>query len=83
MLKRILFLFALALMASPFLFAQITTSAITGTVKSNAEEPLVGASVVATHLPSGTKYATSSRGGGQFQIVNMRSLPYRSNFRWV
>ena len=72
MLKRILFLFALALMASPFLFAQITTSAITGTVKSNAEEPLVGASVVATHLPSGTKYATSSRGGGQFQIVNMR-----------
>ena len=72
MLKRILFLFAVAFMASPFLFAQITTSAITGTVKSNAEEPLVGASVVATHLPSGTKYATSSRGGGQFQIVNMR-----------
>lgn len=72
MLKRILFLFALALMASPLLFAQITTSAITGTVKGSSDEPLVGATIVATHQPSGTKYATTSRGGGQFQITNMR-----------
>lgn len=72
MLKRILFLFALAFMASPLLFAQITTSAIDGTVKSGSDEPLVGASIVVTHVPTGTKYATSSRGGGTFQIQNLK-----------
>ena len=73
MLKRILFLFALAFMASPLLFAQITTSSIDGTVKGSTDEPLVGATVVATHLPTGTRYATTSRGGGVFNIQNMRS----------
>ena len=72
MLKRILFLFALAFMASPLLFAQLTTSSIDGKVKSAIDEPLIGASIVATHLPTGTKYATSSRGGGVFTIPNMR-----------
>ena len=72
MLKRIIFLFAFALVASPFLFAQITTSALDGTVKGNSDEPLTGASVVATHLPSGTKYTTISRQGGTFNIPNMR-----------
>jgi hypothetical protein len=72
MLKRILFLFALAFMASPFLFAQLTTSSIDGKVKSATDEPLIGASIVATHQPTGTKYSTSSRGGGVFSIPNMR-----------
>ena len=72
MLKRILFLLVVALVASPLLFAQITTSAINGTVKNNADEPLVGATIVATHQPSGTKYSTVSRAGGQFSIQNMR-----------
>ncbi|MEO7925042.1 MAG: carboxypeptidase regulatory-like domain-containing protein [Chitinophagaceae bacterium] len=72
MLKRILFLFALAIMASPFLFAQITTSSITGVVKSTTDEALTGASIVATHLPSGTKYSTTTRSGGVFSIPNMR-----------
>lgn len=72
MLKRILFLFALAFMASPLVFAQITTSAISGTVKSTTDEPLAGASIVATHQPSGTKYTTATRAGGVFSIPNMR-----------
>ncbi len=72
MLKRILFLFALAFMASPFLFAQLTTSSIDGKVKSTTDEPLIGASIVATHLPTGTRYSTSSRGSGIFSIPNMR-----------
>ena len=72
MLKRILFLFAFALVASPLLFAQITTSALGGAVKGNADEPLTGASIVATHLPSGTRYTTVTRSGGLFAIQNMR-----------
>jgi hypothetical protein len=73
MLKRILFLFVLAFMASPLLFAQITSSAIDGSVKGSSDEPLIGASIVATHQPTGTRYATTSRGGGVFNIQNMRS----------
>ena len=72
MLKRILFFFALALLASPLLFAQITTSSITGVVKNTSDEPMVGASITATHLPSGTKYTTISRSGGVISIPNMR-----------
>src|SRR5690242_3941795 len=72
MLKRLLFLVAIALMACPFLQAQVTTSAISGTVKSATEEPLVGATVVATHVPSGTKYTAVSRAGGVIKIDNMR-----------
>ena len=84
MLKRILFLFALAFMASPFVFAQITTSAVSGTVKSATDEPLTGASIVATHLPSGTKYTTISRAGGVFGIQNMRvGGPYLIEISYV
>ena len=72
MLKRILFFFTLALMASPLVFAQITTSSITGVVKNTSDEPMVGASVTATHLPSGTKYTTISRSGGVINIPNMQ-----------
>lgn len=72
MLKRQLFLFALALMASPLLFAQITTSSMAGRVSSNSAEELVGATIVATHLPTGSKYTTITRSGGDYRIVNMR-----------
>lgn len=73
MLKRILFLTTIVLFSSTLIFAQITTSSVTGSVKGAGEEPLVGATITATHLPSGTKYATSTRGGGTFQISNMRT----------
>ncbi|HYC40929.1 MAG TPA: carboxypeptidase regulatory-like domain-containing protein [Chitinophagaceae bacterium] len=71
MLKRILFLLALALFASPFLFAQITTASISGTVRSDANEPLDGATVIATHQPSGTRYTAVTK-NGEFSIPNMR-----------
>lgn len=72
MLKRILFLLVVGLTVSPLLNAQVTTAVLNGDVKSNTKEALVGATVVATHLPSGTKYTTVSRTGGQFTIQNMR-----------
>ncbi len=72
MLKRICLLLAFGLLASTVMFAQITTSGISGTVRGGSDEPLVGATVVATHLPSGTKYTTISRDGGVIRIDNMR-----------
>jgi hypothetical protein len=72
MLKRILFVFLVALAASFSLNAQVTTSALGGTVKGTGDEPLVGATIVATHLPTGTKYTTVTRAGGAYTIQNMR-----------
>lgn len=72
MLKRIapLVIFLLAIHVT--VMAQITTSSISGTVKNASDEPLVGATVTATHQPSGTRYVTTSRAGGQYAIANMR-----------
>ena len=84
MLKRLLPLFILAILASPFLNAQITTSAISGFAQTATNDPLVGASVVAVHIPSGTKYSTVTRAGGIFNIQNMRvGGPYRVEITFI
>jgi outer membrane receptor protein involved in Fe transport len=53
--------------------AQVTTSSITGVVKSNDGKALEDASVTATHTPTGTIYRTKTRKGGRFDIYNMNS----------
>lgn len=50
----------------------VTTTAITGIVTSDKGEPMVGANVVATHEPSGTRYGAITRSNGQYNIPNMR-----------
>jgi len=79
MLKRITFLFAIILIASTFLPAQVTTSSLTGIVRDTASnETLAGASITATHEPSGTRYSTLSTKSGEFTIHDMRiGGPYR------
>jgi hypothetical protein len=71
-LKRILPLL-FALIFAPFLMqAQVTTSSITGFVKSDKGEPLEGATVTAIHQPSGTKYVTLTKKDGNFTLPNTR-----------
>jgi outer membrane receptor protein involved in Fe transport len=83
MLKRLLFLLTVTLFAG-FAFAQVTTSAINGAVKSATGEALVGASVKATHTPTGTVYTTVTRTGGIFNIVNMiPGGPYNVEITYV
>jgi len=73
MLKRILFSLTIVFILASVSEAQVTTSEITGNVIDAAtKEPLIGASVVATHAPSGTRYNTISSKRGDFTIHDMR-----------
>lgn len=64
---------ALFFAAGSYLNAQITTSSIVGSIKDSATgEALIGASIVATHVPSGTRYTTISTKKGEFTIHDMR-----------
>lgn len=58
--------------ASLGLSAQITTSTLTGSVADDKGEALIGATVKATHVPSGTVYGTVTQDNGRYSIPNMR-----------
>ena len=74
----------MALLLIPvFLHAQVTTSSITGTVRSG-NEALNGATVIAIHEPTGTAYSTSSLTGGVFNLVNLiPGGPYKIEVTYV
>ncbi|NRT12032.1 carboxypeptidase regulatory-like domain-containing protein [Flavobacterium sp. 14A] len=58
--------------------AQTTTSSIKGTVKSSDLELLPAASVLAIHVPTGSKYSAMTNEEGRFNMLNMRvGGPYR------
>jgi outer membrane receptor protein involved in Fe transport len=50
----------------------VTTSEVTGTVTDDQGLAVPGASVVAVHEPSGTRYEATSRSDGGFSIPGMR-----------
>ena len=63
--------------------AQVTTSSIRGMITANGE-PLVGASVVATHIPSGKFYGRAVAEDGHYSISGMRAGgPYKIEFAYI
>ncbi|MDO7850672.1 TonB-dependent receptor [Hymenobacter convexus] len=65
-------LFFLALLGCAQLAtAQVTTSALAGKVTSDKGEDLIGVTVVATNLPTGTKRGTGTEVDGRFTIPNL------------
>ncbi|HEY4936363.1 MAG TPA: carboxypeptidase-like regulatory domain-containing protein, partial [Puia sp.] len=70
MRKRLLFT-VLCTFITYFLFAQETTSQILGTV-TDGKAGLAGATVVALHTPTGTKYSTTTRKDGRFNLPGLR-----------
>ena len=68
-----MFLISLLCFMSFSLLAQgVTTSELAGSVSDAESAGLEGANIVATHVPSGITYGTTSRSGGVFNIPNMR-----------
>ena len=52
--------------------AQVTTATLTGTVTASDGTPLPGATVVAIHTPSGTRYGIVTREDGRYTLPNLR-----------
>ena len=65
-------------------YSQTTTAGIRGTVFDVTNTTLPGATVVATHVPTGTVYGTTSLDNGKFYISNMRiGGPYRIEVSFI
>ena len=52
--------------------AQVTTSSMGGTIRAASGEPLSGASVKATHVPTGTVISAMTTANGRFSIANIQ-----------
>ena len=86
MQKRLLFLVAVLLTMTLTAMAQITTSSMAGKVTlddQNGEE-VIGATVVAVHEPSGTRYTAVTNTTGRFSINGMRTGgPYEVTISYI
>jgi len=75
---KLLIAIFLTFSAAQFLQAQITTGSMTGVVRSTDGTTLPGATVVVTHVPTGTTHHTTTSVTGNYNIQGMRAGgPYR------
>lgn len=82
-MKKFLLSFLL-LLGAVIVHAQVTTSSMSGTVLQSDGEPSIGASVRATHVPSGTVYGGSTNENGRFNLANMRiGGPYSVEITYI
>lgn len=83
MIRKFIFLLLFTL-GSLFSFSQITTSSISGNVKSTNGETLVGVTIQATHVPTGTQYFTVTNNAGNYVLPAVRvGGPYMINATFI
>ena len=82
-------LFLLAVLSFLFVIptqAQVTTASMSGTVMFQ-DEPVIGATVLAVHEPSGTNYGTITNVDGRFSLqevhTKLRSLTLVINLPFI
>ena len=82
-MKKLLTFFV-AMIASMSLMAQVTTSSISGKITDNNKGTLPGATIVATHTPSGSQYYAVADAYGTYRLLNIRpGGPYTIEVRMV
>ena len=84
MLKRMRsFLVVVMLLITATMSAQVTTASMSGKVTAQ-DEPIIGATIVDIHEPSGTRYGTVTNVSGQFNLQGMRTGgPYKVEITYV
>ena len=84
MLKRMRScLVVVMLLITATMSAQVTTASMSGKVTAQ-DEPIIGATIVAIHEPSGTRYGTVTNVSGQFNLQGMRTGgPYKVEITYV
>jgi hypothetical protein len=84
MVKRLRFLtVALFVMLAAVMQAQVTNSSMSGRV-TDVDGPVIGATVIATHEPSGTTYGTVTNMEGRFNLNGMRvGGPYTVEISYI
>ncbi|MBR1574756.1 MAG: TonB-dependent receptor [Bacteroidales bacterium] len=64
---KLVILAVLSMIAGTVAYAQVTTSTLAGRI-TDAEGPVAGAPVIATHVPSGSNYYTVTDADGNYRI---------------
>ncbi|AZQ60024.1 TonB-dependent receptor [Maribacter sp. MJ134] len=83
-MKKMYLAFVALLIAASAFSQGVTTSSMGGKITDASEEPLLGANVVAVHVPSGTTYGAISDFDGYYRIANMRvGGPYKVTISYV
>ena len=72
MLKKIFLFIALVFLSAAIVQAQVTTSSITGNVTDASSTALPGATISATHTPTGTVYNSTSNKEGIYSMSGLR-----------
>jgi TonB-dependent Receptor Plug Domain. len=83
MFKRLFSFMVVVLIFTTMINAQVTTAGINGKVVAEGE-PAIGATVLAIHEPSGTRYGTITNADGHFSLQGMRSGgPYKVEITYI
>jgi hypothetical protein len=84
LLKNLIVVLLLVLSTGVAFSQGVTTSGISGVVTEANGDELPGANVVATHLPSGTRYGAVTNLQGKYTIPGMRiGGPYRLSISFI
>ena len=85
MLKRLRFVFiVISFLVTIGVNAQTTTAAMSGKVIDEQNEPVIGATIMAVHEPSGTSYGAITNVDGRYTIQGMRTGgPYKVQVSYV
>ena len=82
-MKQLLALALLLTFSLSSVIAQVTGSGIVGKVSGDGD-PLLGATIVATHEPSGTTYGTVANNEGRFTLQGLRTGgPYKIEVSFI